>query len=174
MKILANRIANFQPFGQWLYFWDDTQEFDPMCAQTTAILTAEQYNGKAAKDDNGQWVAAPGPRVHENNFDILGFKVGLTFLGIDEDNKSIYDYTVITPTGVAFHGDGKYNTPHIPSNWDFDRIVAEIISWICLGEDSGVDFPEDTTPEQWAWIRSDEREQFSADIDDLIERLDRN
>lgn len=173
MKILYSRNVVITPqIGQWLYFLDDTQEFDPMCTQTTDILTAELYNGKAAKDDNGQWIAAPGARKHELEYDILGFRVGLTLVRFDSDGKAVHDYTVITPTGVAFHGDGKANVLHTPSNLTDERVALEIISWICLGEDSGTEFPEDTTPEQWQWIRSDERDMSSCEIDEYIDRLD--
>lgn len=173
MKILYSRnVVTAPQIGQWLYFLDDTQEFDPMCTQTTDILTAELYNGKAAKDDNGNWIAAPGPRKHEHEYNLLGFYVGLTLERFDSDGKAIYDYTVITPTGVAFHGDGKSNTLGVPSNWTLERILAESVMWICVGEDSGIDFPEDTTPEQWNWIRSPEREMADCEISEWINFYD--
>lgn len=174
MKILVNREVFTPPAPacyqyQILSFDDGSKEYDAFLTQTTAILTAELYNGKAAKNDAGEWIAAPGPRNHNDEYDILGFHVGLTLVGFDSDGKAIHDYTVITPTGVAFHGDGKGNTLHTPSNWPDERVALEILSWICIGEDSGVEFPEDTTPQQWEWIRSSEREYAAASIDDLLQ-----
>lgn len=173
MKILINRVQQFNPFGQTLIFDDGTQEFDPDCTQTTPILTAQQYNGKAAKNEAEEWVPAPGSRDHQYETDMLGFKVGLTTIGIDGDGKAIYDYSVQTPTGVWFHGDGGDNTLHAPSSWQNERVAAEIIAWICVGEDAGTDFPSDTTAEQWEWIRSWERESASAQVDDWLEHRDR-
>lgn len=173
MKILLSRNVVYQSnFGQRLFFDDGTQEFDSDCSQTTAILTAELYNGKAAKDDDGQWVPAPGPRKHEMEFDILGFHVGLTLVKFDSNGKAVHDYTVITPTGVAFHGDGKDNTLHTPSNWTDERVAAEIISWICLGEDSGAT-PLAQDDYQWTWVRSVNREMADYEIRELIEAHDR-
>lgn len=174
MKILISRDYAFtNPVGQNLRFDDGSVEWDSGCTQTTDILTAELYNGKAAKDDSGQWVPAPGPRNHEVEFDIVGFHVGLTFVEFIYNGKAAYDYTVITPTGVAFHTDGKNNLLHVPSFWDIERVAGEAISWMCVGEDSGIDFPEDTTPQQWEWIRSDEREYASMEIDEWMEEYDR-
>lgn len=159
----------YRHWGQWITYDDGSKEFDKDFAQTTAILTAEQYNGKAAKDDDGNWVHAPGPRQHNDEHEIAGFHVGLTLISFDADGKAVHDYTVITPTGVVFHGD-----LHTPSSWTDERVVLECVAWTTDGEDSGREFPEDTTPEQWAWIRSYDREIAAAEIDDLIEQLDRS
>lgn len=173
MKILYSRnVVTTPEIGQWLYFFDDTQEFDPMCAQTTAILTAEQYNGKAAKDDAGNWVPAPGPRMHDYATTLLGFAVGLTMVGMDSDNKAIYDYSVLTPTGVSFHGNGKDNTLHVPGNWLHKRVAAEIVAWMCLNEEDGAELPE-LTAEQRAWVDSPERDQASAAISEWMEEYDK-
>lgn len=173
MKILTERNGTFDPFGQMLFFSDGSGEFDPDCAQTTAILTAEQYNGKAAKDDNGQWIAAPGPRNHDMEFDIVGFHVGLTYIQHDGEGKALFDYSVITPTGVAFHGNEKDGLLAVPPHWHNERVAAEIISWICIGEDSGTDFSGNTTPQQWEWIRSIGREYSSMETDEWLEDYDR-
>lgn len=174
MKILISRDYAFtNPVGQNLRFDDGSVEWDSGCEQTTAILTAELHNGKAAKDDSGNWVPAPGPRIHNDEHEIMGFMVGLTLIGFGSDGKAMHDYTVITPTNVAFHGNGKDNVLHTPTSWSDERVALEIVSWICLGEDSGTEFPADTTPEQWQWIRSYEREAAAADIDTLIEVYDR-
>lgn len=163
----------YRHYGQWITYEDGSTEFDKDFAQTADIIQAEQYNGKAAKDDDGQWVHAPGPRNHNDEHEILGFHVGLSYERHDSDGKAVWDYSVITPTGVAFHGDGKNNVFHTPSGWSDERVACEAIFWICLGEDSGTDFPEDTTAEQWTWIRSPEREMASAEIDEYVESLDR-
>lgn len=161
-------------FGQWLIFDDGSRMFDDF-SQTSAILTAEQYNGRAALTDDGVWIPAPGLRNHDHDYTLLGFHVGMTMLGVDSLGKAIYDYTVVTPTGIAFHGDGKHNTLHVPTHWRELRIAAEMISWICLGEDTCDDmFPEDTTPEQWGWIRGQVREYCETEINEWIEEYDRN
>lgn len=160
-------------FGQWLIFDDGSRMFDDF-SQTSAILTAEQYNGRAALTDDGVWIPAPGLRNHDHDYTLLGFHVGMTMLGVDSLGKAIYDYTVITPTGIAFHGDGKGNTMHVPTGWRELHIAAEMISWICVGEDSGIEFPEDTTPEQWGWIRGQVREYCEVEINEWIEEYDRN
>lgn len=181
MKLLVNRTpgyqtADFVPYqnwGQWLEYDDGSREFDLAFTQASAIIQAECYSGRAAKDDDGNWVPAPGPRKHDYEVDILGFRVGLTFERMTSDGKSVFDYSVTTPTGVSFHGNRKDNTLIVPGHWSLEHNAAELLTYICLGEDSGAEFPEDTTPEQWQWIRSDEREMSSANIDDLIERMER-
>lgn len=173
MKIFKDRTVQFAPFGQIIEYEDGTTEFDHGCQQTTPIQTAQQYNGKAAKDDAGEWVPAPGARIHEIEETLLGFKVGLTYMG-GSDGRANYDYTVITPTGVAFHGDGKTNIISVPSNWLWVRVAAEAISWMCLGEDAGASFPENMSTEQWEWIRSYEREYASADVGEWLEIYDRS
>ena len=160
-------------FGQWLTFDDGSKMFDDF-SQTSAILDAERYNGRAALTDDGKWVPAPGLRNHDHDYKLLGFHVGMTILGIDSDNKFVFDYTVVTPTGVAFHGDGKDNTLHTPTHWRELRIAAEMISWICIGEDSGATFPSDLTDEQWVWIRGQVREYCEVEINEWIDEYDRN
>lgn len=177
MKILTNREVFTPPSPacyqyQILTFDNGTVEYDAYLTQTTAILTAELYNGKAAKNDAGEWVAAPGARIHDWGTSLLNFHVGLTMIGADSDGKHIYDYTVITPTGVAFHGDGKDNTLGIPSGWDTVRVAAEAIAWICIGPDDGVDAPT-MDAAQTMWYYSVNRESASADIDEWIEKYDR-
>lgn len=186
MKILTDRTPNVSfsgtgelnignPFGQHLYFGDGTTEWDEGCTQTTPILTAELYNGKAAKTEGGEWVPAPGPRSeYELEYHMLGFQVQLQFVTIDSDGKVVYDYHVTTPTGVIFHGDWKDNVLHVPRHWTEIRAAAEAIAWICTGEDSGLDFPDTFTHLQWEWIRSDERESASAEIDEWIDAYDRD
>lgn len=174
MKILTNRTVRFNPIvGQLLEYDDGTTEYDSECTQTTAILTAEATNGKAAKDEAGTWVPAPGPRNHDWETNLLGFHVGLTMIGSGNDGKHIYDYTVVTPTGVVFWGNGKKDALHVPPHWQTIRVAAEMISWICIGEDDGVTF-SDLNPEQWNWMRSADREGASADIDKWIEIYNRN
>lgn len=161
-------------FGQWLIFDDGSRMFDDF-SQTSAILTAEQYNGRAALTDDGKWVPAPGLRNHDHDYTLLGFHVGFTMLGVDSLGKAIYDYTVVTPTGVAFHGDGDRNLSfRMPTGWLELRIAAEMISWICLGEDSGATFPSYAPPEQWGWIRGQVREYCEMEINEWIEEYDRN
>lgn len=171
MKILVNRVPSFNPYGQYLLYNDGTDEFDYGANQTTAILTAEQYNGVAAKNDNGQWVHGPDPRLHECGDSLLGFSIGLTYIR-HIHSKAAYDYTVVTPTGIAFHGDGENNVLIVPSSWLNRRISAEAIAWICLGEDSGAEFRK-MTAEQWQWVHSMDREYASAEIDEWIENYDR-
>lgn len=174
LRTLNSRVQQFSPFGQVLYFDDGTAEFDPECSQTTPILTAELYNGRAAKNSAGAWVHAPGMRLHEYTDGLLGFAVGLTFLTLDVQGKAVYDYSVITPTGVEFHGDeATDNLIVVPLRWSIGRVMGECVAWICLGEDSMATYPADTTPEQWEWIRSAERETKEAEIDEWIERFDR-
>lgn len=173
MKILRERFKHFQPFGQHLIFHDGSREFDPECAQTTAILTAELYNGQAAKNEAGEWVAAPGGRKHDWETNLVGFHVGLTMIGAGSDGKHIYDYTVITPTEVAFHGSGKADGLHVPSGWDTIRVAAEAIAWMCVGPDDGVEAPTMDTA-QTMWYYSVNRESASGDIDEWIDAYDRN
>lgn len=168
MKVLINRVPSFNPFGQYLLYDDGTDEFDYGASQTTAILTAEQYNGVAAKDDNGNWMHGPGPRLHEIGDSLLGFSIGLTYVHYTH-GQAAYDYTVVTPTGVAFHGDGEGNVLRVPPFWGIGRISAEAIAWICVGEDDGMEFQR-LTPEQWEWVRSLDREIASAEIDAWIEQ----
>lgn len=174
LRVLVSRVQQFGPYGQLLTFDDGSTEFDPECSQTTPILTAELYNGRAAKNSTGAWVHAPGVRLHEYTDGLLAFAVGLTFLKIDTQGKAVYDYSVITPTGVEFHGDEETgNILHVPSYWGIARTMGEAVAWMCLGEDTAVEFPSDTTPEQWEWIRSDERQVKEAEIDEWIEHFDR-
>lgn len=174
LRVLVSRLQQFSPFGQLLTFDDGSTEFDPECAQTTPVLTAELYNGRAAKNSTGAWVHAPGVRLHEYTDGLLAFAVGLTFLKIDTQGKAVYDYSVITPTGVEFHGDEETgNVLHVPCYWGIARTMGEAVAWMCLGEDTAVEFPSNTTPEQWEWIRSDEREVKEAEIDEWIEHFDR-
>lgn len=172
MKILTAREVILNPFSQLLTFEDGTIEVDHNCTQTTPILTAEQYNGTAAKDDAGNWVPAPGPSNHQYDQDLLGFRVGLTMIGVDSDGKAIFDYSVLTPTGVWFHGNGEDNTLHVPSNWPNERVAAEIVMWHCLDKDD-ISVPDDVTPEQWEWINSYERETASADVDEWLAAHDK-
>lgn len=170
-KVLVKREVLHDPLRQKLTFDDASKEMDFDCQQTTDILTVEKYNGKAAKTWDGKWVHAPGPRLHEYEDDILGFKVGLTFSTIDSEGKAVYDYSVKTPTGVSFHGnEATNNLLRVPSHWSVGRIMAEAIAWMCLGEDTSVTFPADTTEEQWLWIRSDKREEYEGEIGAWIER----
>lgn len=175
IRILLNRTVVFEPeFGQKLRFDDGTIEFDKDCTQTTPILTAERYNGRAAKRNDGTWTHAPGNRNHDYVHSLLGFAVGITYSTVDSDGKAVYDYSVITPTGVEFHGNEETgNVLRVPSHWSIERVAAEAIAWMCIGEDSGTEFPSDTTPEQWDWIRSTEREIKSAEIDEWLENYDR-
>lgn len=165
MKILISRDYAFpsQGYGQNLRFDDGSIEWDAGATQTTPILTAEKYNGRAAKNDQGEWVPAPGARIHEYDESLLGFRVGLTMIGM-RDGQALYDYSVTTPTGVVFSGDGINNVLCVPSDWSIGHVVGECISWICLGEDTCDTFPSDTTPEQWEWIRSEERQKSEDDI----------
>lgn len=173
MKILISRDYVFtNPTGQNLRFEDGSVEWDGGCTQTTAILTAELYNGKAAKDDAGNWVPAPGPRMHDYATTLLGFFVGLTMVGTDSDNKAIYDYSVLTPTGVSFHGNSDDNTLHVPSNWSDERVAAEIIAWMCLSEEDGAELPE-LTAEQRGWVDSPECDEASAAINEWMEAYDK-
>lgn len=168
MKILIDRYIRFNPLCQVLSFDDGSTEIDYDCTQSTDIIAAEAYNGQAAKDDQGRWVAAPGWRNHYWEESLLGFRVGLTIVGSDSSHFA-YDYSVETPTGVIFHGDGKRNVLRAPLGWPTGRVIAEAIVWMCLGEDAGIEFAADTTPEQWAWIRSTDRELASMKIDDWLE-----
>lgn len=178
MKILTNREVFTPPppaiyLYQILTYDDGSKEYDAYCTQTTPILTAELYNGKAAKDDAGNWVPAPGPRTHETDVDLLGFTVAFTFVGFDNDNHhALYDYSVTTPTGVTFHARPGYEIG-VPSNYDADRIAAEIIAWTCLTLDEIADW-DDLSPERRAWAASDECESLRGDIDEWVEQYDRN
>lgn len=173
MKILVNRVPSFNPYGQYLLYDDGTDEFDYGASQTPAILIAEQHNSYAAKDDDGQWIPAPGSRTHEYDLSLLGFRVQLTYVR-HMHRKAAYDYAVTTPTGVTFYGNSENNVLIVPSFWTIGRVVGEAVAWICVGEDSELEFLEDTTPEQWQWIRSTDRKIASAEIDKWIEQWDKN
>lgn len=171
MKILTERNGTFDPFGQMLFFDDGSQEFDADCTQTTAILTAELYNGRAAKDDEGNWTPAPGPRQHSEEYALCGFAVGMTYIQHSGDGKALFDYSVTTPTRLVIHARPGYEIA-VPAHWESERIAAEIIAWVCLSPEEIADW-EGASPERLAWAASIECESARADIDEWIESYDR-
>ena len=113
-------------------------------------------------------------RQHAYHGQMCGFQYGYSWTGRKGNSiiRDMYEYTVITPTGVVF--EGKDFSPSPLYCEDDKRVAASLLFFVSLQpQDTDEEYFANYTPEQRAWAESWDCENAMCRVSELEERLNK-